>query len=284
MPPKKGSKKKGAAGKGKGPPPDASYEEWLTYIIEQDKANAPPTNLAILEDMIDTTNTVPRDYLLKNLPEEKKDPEAEKAEYDKIKVEKVCFKKVVCYYFAGLRQDTVNGSMFTPDLITAYENAKNAGKYVEIVYVSFDKKRQHFDEMFATMPWYAIPWADPQIKHLTAKYKINNSPALVIVGQDAKTVTVDGVKKFLVNANQFPFVKAMGDNVVEMSRRRPNPYPCTVDGCKCKKFEGGGTGKTTVNGEVIQMPVLCAGNGCAHADVYHIPPPEGLEDPKKKKK
>lgn len=284
MPAKKGSKGKKGKGGGKGPDASASYDEWLTFIIETDKANAPPTNVATLDDMTDTTTTVPRDYLLKNLSEEKKDPEAEKVEYEKCKVDKTCFKKVVCFYFAGLRQDVVNGTQFTPELIAAYEAAKNAGKYVEVVYVSWDKKRQHFDELMATMPWFAIPWGDNQIKHLIAKYKVTQVPHLVIIGQDSKTVTTDGVKKLLLNANQFPFVRALGDNVVEMARRRPNPYPCTVDGCKCKKFEGGGTGKTTeADGTVVQYPVLCNGNGCGHADIYHIPPVEGVDDKKKKK-
>jgi len=282
MPSKKGKKGKGGKGAKQGPAPDAPFDEWLGFIIETDKANAPPDNKPICEDMIDTTLPVPRDFLLKNLPEEKKDPEAPKVEYEKCKVEKTCYKKVVCFYFAGIRQDVVNGACFTPELVQVYENAKAAGKYVEVVYVSWDKKRAHFDEMMAGMPWYALPWNDNQIKHLNAKYKITNIPALVIVGQDSKTITADGVKKCLQSGNQFPFVRALGDNVVEVARRRPNPHPCTVEGCKCKKFEGGGKGFVTEpDGTQIQMPVMCNGSGCGHADIYHIPPIENPDDKKK---
>lgn len=46
-----------------------------------------------------------------------------------------------------------------------------------------------------------------------------------------------------LSANQFPFTKALGDDVVEMAQRRPNPYACTVDQCKCKKFEGNSSGE-----------------------------------------
>lgn len=45
------------------------------------------------------------------------------------------------------------------------------------------------------MPWLAVPFEDASIKHLNAKFKVTSVPKLVIVGQDGKVATDDGIKK-----------------------------------------------------------------------------------------
>lgn len=248
------------------------------------KNNITTNEATVLEAMDVTKPSEPRDFLFK-FPE-KPDPDEDFILYDKIKAEKSLLKNVVCYYFAGFKRDVVGEVQFTQELVSAYQAAKQALKYVEVVYVSCDKKQAHFDEMMKVMPWLAIPFNDPQVEYLMTKYKIRDFPRLVVIASDGKFVTDDGVKKLLSNPNQFPFVKALGDNVVQIAHRRPNGYSCTNEGCKCKKFEGSKFGlmqDLDKEGNIIgtfMMPILC--NGCQHADIYHLPSKD--EDEKKKKR
>lgn len=286
---KKGGKK-GKKGKNAGPDPDCSYDEWLNHINKEAKeAGHYESNQNVLEDCIDASTDEIRNWLIKNPDEPDPDPDPNEPKvYDKVEVREVLWKKVVLFYFAGRRMDIINGEEFTPILLEAYNTAKAAGKYVEVVYVPWDKKLAHFEEFYGEMPWYSLPFDDPQVKHLNAKFKVVATPKLVICAQDGKVVTDEGVKKMLQNTNQFPYTKATSDNVFELASRRPNKHPCTVEGCKCKAFEGSQTGITIAkDGTEFRLPVIC--NGCEHADIYHIPePPEekdkGKKDAPKKKK
>lgn len=284
---KKGSKK-GKGKKGKGPAPDAPYADWVAYMNNDFKEkNEIKWNEQIVMDCCDTADQENiRDYLWK-FPENP-DPDDEEIKYEQVKVKNVLYKRVVCYYFAGLRQDMVEGECFTDMLLESYTAAQAAGKQLEVVYVSWDKKKEHYDQSFESMPWYAIPWQDPQANYLNLKYKVKDVPRLMIIGQDGEIVVDDGIKKMRQNANAFPFAKALTDNVVTLAGRRPNNFPCSVSDCKCKKFLGSSNGeKTLPNGEVIKLPVTCNDTNCNHADIYHIPerlPPDEKKKAEAKKK
>lgn len=279
----KSKKGKGKKGKSSGPDPDCTYDVWINHVNKEAKqAGGYESNQNILDDCVDASTDEIRNWLIKNpdVPDTDPDPNEPK-QYDKAEVREVLWKKVVLFYFAGRRQDMINGEEFTPILLEAYLAAKEAGKYVEVVYVPWDKKEAHFDEFFGEMPWWSIPHNDPQVKHLNAKFKVVSTPKLVICAQDGKVVTDDGIKKLLTQPNQFPYTKATSDNVFELASRRPNKYPCTVDQCKCKQYEGSQTGITVMeDGTNFRTPVLC--NGCTHADIYHIPEPPDDKDSKKK--
>lgn len=281
---KKGGGKKGKKGKKDGPDPDCSYDVWINHINKEIKeAGGYESNQNVIEDCIDASGDDIRNWLIKNPDAPDPDPDPnEPKEFDNMEVREALWKKVVLFYFAGRRQDYMNGEEFTPILLEKYLEAKEKGLYVEVVYVPWDKKQAHFDEFFGEMPWWALPFNDPQIQHLNAKYKVTTVPRLVICSQDGKLVTDDGIKKMLQQPNQFPYTKATSDNVFELASRRPNRYPCTADQCKCKQFEGSATGMVTnEDGSQYRLPVSC--NGCQHADIYHIPEPEEDEKDKKKK-
>lgn len=153
---------------------------------------------------------------------------------------------------------------------------------MEVVLVSWDKKREHFEEFFEGMPWVAIPHMDKKVDFLSLQYKVKELPRLVIVGQDGVVALEDGIKKLRQNSAQFPFCPAAPDNVVLVAQRRPNRNPCTCLDCKCKQFTGNKSGdEVQADGSVIKMPVTC--NECGHADIYHIPERELPEDKAKAK-
>jgi len=279
---KKGSKKKGKKGKG-GPSPDATYEQWLTYLHEERKtAGKWINNQQAINDVVTVDEPI-RKWLLK-VPEGGPRIVKDVKQYEKVKAMSACMRKVIIYYFASAGNDMVNDEPLTPQLIELYNTAIEAGKKVEVVYVPLDIKQEQFEEFFETMPWLAIPMGDPQVKALCAKYRVSLPPKVVIVAQDDKLVTEDGIKKILQHPNQFPFSKAISLDAVEAAQRRPNPNPCMIGDAKCKKFEGGKLAKEFETEEDlmnrIKIPGVC--NGCAHADIYHIPVHEE-EDPKEAK-
>lgn len=276
---KKGSKK-GKGKKGKGPALDAPYGDWVQHMNNDFKTKNEITfNESIVTDCIDASDQENiRDYLWQY--PENPDPDDEEIKYHQDKVQNVLYKKVVVYYFAGLRQDTVEGENITEMLLEAYDLAKTAGRHFEIVYVSWDKKKEHFDEYFEAMPWYALPWNDKKVNYLNLQYKVKEVPRLVVVGQDGHVAVEDAVKNLRKNPQQLPFCKAVTDNVVTLAGRRPNNNPCTVEDCKCKKFLGSKLNEETMpDGTVMRLPVGC--NDCGHADIYHIPERLPPEDKKK---
>ncbi|KAF4663920.1 hypothetical protein FOL47_005495 [Perkinsus chesapeaki] len=81
---------------------------------------------------------------------------------------------------------------FTPELARNY-TSHYADKGLKIVFVSSDRSETAFKEYFSEMPWFAVPFAERDIKEkLSRKFKVNGIPMLVIVDQNGETITTDG--------------------------------------------------------------------------------------------
>ena len=61
---------------------------------------------------------------------------------------------------------------FTPKLVDTYNSVKAANKNLEIVFVSSDRAEPSFNEYFAEMPWYSIPYQDPRGAELKTYFGI----------------------------------------------------------------------------------------------------------------
>lgn len=81
---------------------------------------------------------------------------------------------------------------FTPQLKTKYEELREAGKPLEIIFVSSDKTEEQYDEYKAEMPWIALPFNDPRVKKLNNNFDISGIPSLVILDSDGKVITTEG--------------------------------------------------------------------------------------------
>ena len=84
---------------------------------------------------------------------------------------------------------------FTPRLVEIYKKyLKNAG--VEIVFVSWDKNEEEFNQYYDIMPWLAIPHGCVNTKKtINSKYNINSIPSLIFLHADTGEVIVkNGVK------------------------------------------------------------------------------------------
>lgn len=84
--------------------------------------------------------------------------------------------------------------MFSPKLVKAYNEMKEAGKPFEIVLVSSDRNEtamyNYMKEL--EMPWLAVPYTDARREKLGRDYKVRGIPTLVILDENGKTITTNG--------------------------------------------------------------------------------------------
>jgi len=113
--------------------------------------------------------------------------------------------KYVGFYFSAHWCPPCRG--FTPKLIETYKKLKEAGKNIEIVFISSDKDQTKFDEYYAEMPWLALPYSDRDRKGaISSQFGISGIPSLLFF-QDGKLVSTRGRDEVSSDpdGNNFPW-------------------------------------------------------------------------------
>lgn len=83
---------------------------------------------------------------------------------------------------------------FTPVLVEVYNELQKHHNF-EIVFVSGDEDKEAYDAYFSKMPWLAIPFSDSEAREkLDALFTVSGIPHLVILDQDGKVLTNEGVE------------------------------------------------------------------------------------------
>ncbi len=89
---------------------------------------------------------------------------------------------------------------FTNDLREFY-NEVNKGcsdneKNLEVIFVSLDGKKEHFDRNFAMMPWTALPYSDEaRVSALKVRYNISALPTLVVLDSTGSKIVSSDARK-----------------------------------------------------------------------------------------
>ena len=99
----------------------------------------------------------------------------------------------VCFYFGA--HWAPPSRIFTTTLIEKFYNVVNEGsKRAEVIFVSDDREKSHFDRNFLKMPWWGIPFEDEHKKQtLKSKFGLLDLPTLVVVStKDCRVVTHEG--------------------------------------------------------------------------------------------
>ncbi|KAK6252533.1 hypothetical protein QUC31_014253 [Theobroma cacao] len=82
---------------------------------------------------------------------------------------------------------------FTPNLMEVYSELSPKGDF-EIIFVSGDQDEESFNGYFSKMPWLAIPFSDSETRsRLDELFKVMGIPHLVLLGENGKVLTDDGV-------------------------------------------------------------------------------------------
>lgn len=85
---------------------------------------------------------------------------------------------------------------------------KMEGKEFEIIFVSFDRDEEKFNEHFKCMPWLTIPFDANLHKRLSDLYHVDRIPSLISLSSDGISVEEDLVGLIEdYGAEAFPFTK-----------------------------------------------------------------------------
>lgn len=86
---------------------------------------------------------------------------------------------------------------FTPILIDFYSEINIEEKLLEIIYVSRDKTKDEFEEIYKEMPWLAFPFGDSRIKKLVDAHDVKGIPLLIVLKRNGEAATVHGKKDIM---------------------------------------------------------------------------------------
>ncbi|XP_057810981.1 probable nucleoredoxin 1 isoform X2 [Salvia miltiorrhiza] len=95
---------------------------------------------------------------------------------------------------------------FLPALTKAYNEIKEKGGALEVIFISSDRDQASFDEFFSKMPWLALPFGDKRKQSLSRSFKVRGIPMVVAIGPTGKTVTTDAREQIMCHgAEAYPF-------------------------------------------------------------------------------
>jgi nucleoredoxin len=142
---------------------------------------------------------------------------------DQVKFDNLKGKKVGLYFSASWCGPC---QQFTPNLVEVYNDLFPKGDF-EIVFVSADEDDEAFKGYFSKMPWLAIPFSDSNTRdRLDESFKVMGIPYLVILDEEGKVMTEDGVefiREYGVDA--YPFteerIKEIKDEEEKAKREQP---------------------------------------------------------------
>ena len=81
---------------------------------------------------------------------------------------------------------------FTPKLAQFYKNINKEKKQIEIVFNSFDRDLNGFNEYFATMPWVTIPFLSEAKEQIGDACGVSTIPQLIIFDNKGHVIDDNG--------------------------------------------------------------------------------------------
>lgn len=108
-----------------------------------------------------------------------------------VKIDNLKGKKVGLYFSASWCGPCLK---FTTNLVVVYNELSPKGDF-EVVFVSDDEDDKAFDMYFSKMPWLAVPFSDFETRdRLDDKFKVSGIPYLLILDENGRVLTNDGVE------------------------------------------------------------------------------------------
>lgn len=122
---------------------------------------------------------------------------------------------------------------FTPTLTKVYQEIKEKGNNLEIIFISSDKDQASFDDYFSKMPWLALPFGDKRKESLSRLFKLRGIPMLVAIGPHGRTVSTEARGLITCHgAEAYPFtserVKEIEAAIEKMAEGWPKKVKCEL--------------------------------------------------------
>ncbi|CAL1352931.1 unnamed protein product [Linum trigynum] len=155
-------------------------------------------------------------------------------DYRKVSVSQLVGKPIGLYFGAHWCPPSRN---FTAQLIEAYNDLNttnnnddsSSSRTFEVVFISTDRDIKEFNVSLSNMPWLAIPYDDRTRQDLCRIFDIKGIPALVMIGEDGKTVSTEGKSLIsLYGAMGFPFTAARVAEIQAAVRKEGEALPREV--------------------------------------------------------
>ncbi|XP_065849936.1 probable nucleoredoxin 3 [Euphorbia lathyris] len=147
-----------------------------------------------------------------------------------------CDGKIICLFFSANWCRPCK--TFAPQLVQLYNSLKGDDKKLEIVFVSFDRDEEGFNEHFKCMPWLAVPFDVDLHRQLSNVYCVHRIPSILSLGPDGIRIEDDLIEMIEdYGSEAFPFtrkrreelraideVKRQGGRLEELLARRGRDY------------------------------------------------------------
>lgn len=101
-------------------------------------------------------------------------------------------KGIVLYFGAHWSQPC---NKFIPKLHFFHEMNENVKTDYEIIFCSVDKSEEDYNAYIDGMPWWCLPYATSTLPKLVASLQAHSMPHLVIIDEEGKIITKDGVNE-----------------------------------------------------------------------------------------
>ncbi len=73
----------------------------------------------------------------------------------------------------------MDGSLSVMPMVAELLPYENMYMNMNIVFVSWDREKEQFDEYYQEMPWATFPFKDPRIEKLVSLFELEGIPALM---------------------------------------------------------------------------------------------------------
>lgn len=95
------------------------------------------------------------------------------------------------------------------------------GRELEIIFISFDRDVNKFQEHFKTMPWLAVPFDTNLHKRLSDLYRVDRIPSLIPLCSDGISIEEDliGVIEEY-GAEAFPFTRERREELKAIDKKK----------------------------------------------------------------
>ncbi|XP_057434631.1 probable nucleoredoxin 3 [Lotus japonicus] len=130
-----------------------------------------------------------------------------------------CDGKVICLFFSANWCRPCRA--FVPRLVELYETLRKRGINLEIIFVSFDREEDGFNEHLKSMPWLAVPFDVNLHRRLIDRYQVDQIPSFIPLYSEDLIVEknlIECIEDY--GADAFPFTRKRHEELKAIDKRK----------------------------------------------------------------